>query len=125
MTSREFFSFCCNLAHIWDGTSGSHDMMGPVSIDSKSATFFKPGRTWLGTENMRLDSIHGCFPLLDSPLVFEIFPFLSTRPHSNPRPGQVHFRHSSHKLGTFLFWALTQSCSLRNHYIWDVTSGHF
>jgi hypothetical protein len=52
------------------------------------------------------------------------FPYLSTRPRSNPRPGQVRFHHSSNKSGTFPFWALTQSCSLENHYVWDVMSGH-
>jgi hypothetical protein len=44
---------------------------GPVSIASKSATFFEPYYTWLGTGNMRSNSVHGHFPLSDSPLMFE------------------------------------------------------
>jgi hypothetical protein len=48
----------------WEGGEG-------LSIASKFATFSEPGRTWLGTGNMRSNSVHGRFPLLDSPLVFE------------------------------------------------------
>jgi hypothetical protein len=73
---------------------------------------------------MRSNSVHGRFPLWDSPLVFEIFPDPSTQSCSNPRPGQVRFHHSSHKSGTFLFRALNQSCSLGNLYVRDIMSGH-
>jgi hypothetical protein len=54
---------------------------------------------WLGTGNMRSNSLHGCFPISDNPLVFEIFPYPSSQPDSNPRLGQVHFCYSSHQSG--------------------------
>jgi hypothetical protein len=75
---------------------------------------------WLGTRNTRLNSVHEHFPLSDSPHMFEFFPYPSTQPRSNPRSGYVCFHHLSHKCGTFLIRALTQSCSLGNHYVWDV-----
>jgi hypothetical protein len=97
MTSKKLFVYHCNPVYVWDGTSRSHDTRGPMSIASNSATFSETDRTWLGTGNMRSNYIHGHFPLSDTPLVFEIFPYPSTLPRSNLRPRQVHFRHSTHK----------------------------
>jgi hypothetical protein len=37
MTSKQLFVYRCNPVYVWDGTSGSHDMRGPMSIASKSA----------------------------------------------------------------------------------------
>jgi hypothetical protein len=71
MTSRQLFVYLCYPVYVWDKTSGSHDMRGPVSIASESATFSEPDRTWLGTGNMRSNFVHGHFPLSESPLVFE------------------------------------------------------
>jgi hypothetical protein len=124
MTSRQLFVYCCNPVYIWDRTSGSHDMRGPVSIAYNSASFSEPDCTWWDTRNMISNSVDGCFPLWDSPLMFEIFPFPSNRSCSNLRLGQVRFCHSSHESGAFTFLALTQSCTLGNHYIQDITSGH-
>jgi hypothetical protein len=71
MTSRQLFVYRSNSVYVWDGTSGSHDARGPVSIASKSTTISEPDRTWLGTGNMRSNSVHEHFPLSDNPLVFE------------------------------------------------------
>jgi hypothetical protein len=71
MTLRQLFIYRYNLVYVWDRTLGSHDTRGPVSIASKSATFSEPDHTWLGTENMTSNSVHGSFPLSDSPLMFE------------------------------------------------------
>jgi hypothetical protein len=71
MTTRHLFIYHCKLVYVWDGTLGSHDMSGPMSIASKSVTFSEPDHTCLGTRNMRSNSVHGRFPLSDSPLVFE------------------------------------------------------
>jgi hypothetical protein len=57
-------------------------------------------------------------------LCLRFFPYPSTQPRSNSRPGQVSFHHSSHKSGTFPFTSLTLSCSLGKHYVHDVTLGH-
>jgi hypothetical protein len=121
MTTTQLFVYHCNKAYVWDGTSRNHDTWGPVSIASIPTTFSEPDRTWMGTENTRLNSVHGHFPLSNSPLVFKIFPYLSTRPHSNLWLGPLCFHHSSDKSGTIPFRALPQSCCLGNHYHCDVT----
>jgi hypothetical protein len=92
-----------------------------MSIACNPATFSEPDRTWLGTGNMRSNTVHRHFPLSDSPLMVEIFPYPSTWPRSNLMPGQVHFHCSSHKSGNFSFRPLTQSCSLGKHYVREVT----
>jgi hypothetical protein len=84
MTSRQVFIYRYKLVYVRDGTLGSHDMMGPMSVVSKLATFSEPNCTWLGTGNIRSINVHKCFLLSDSPLMFE---FSLTRPHSNLRPG--------------------------------------
>jgi hypothetical protein len=71
MTSRQLFIYCSNPVYVWDGTPGSHDMRGPVSTASKSATFSEPDQTWFCTGNMRSNSVHERVPLSDNPLVFE------------------------------------------------------
>jgi hypothetical protein len=121
ITSRQVFIYCCNSVYVWDRTSESHDTRWPVSIACNPATFSEPDRTWLGTGNMRLNTVHRHFPLSDSPLMVEIFPYPSTWPCSNLMPGQVRFHCSSHKSGNFSFQPLTQSCSLGKHYVREVT----
>jgi hypothetical protein len=86
----------------WGG-GGAMTRGGPVSLASNSATFSKSDCTWLGTRNMRLISVHGHFPLSHSPLMFEIFPYPSTRPRSNLRLGKILLCHSSHQSRTFHF----------------------
>jgi hypothetical protein len=46
MTSRQLFIYRCNPVYVWDGTSGSHDMRGPVSIASTAATSSEPNHNW-------------------------------------------------------------------------------
>jgi hypothetical protein len=45
MTSMQLFVYRCIPVYVWDRTSRSHDMRGPVSIASNSATFSEPDRT--------------------------------------------------------------------------------
>jgi hypothetical protein len=71
MTSRQLFVYHCNPVYVWDRTSGSHDMRGPMSIKSNPATLSEPDRARLGTRHMRLNCVHGHFLLSDNPLVFE------------------------------------------------------
>jgi hypothetical protein len=104
-------------------TSRSHDTMGGHVHSILITHLLRARPAWMGTRNMISNSVHRLFPLSVSPLVFEFSPYRSTQPRSNLRPGYVHFHHSSNKSGTFPFQALTQSCSLRNHYIWYVMLG--
>jgi hypothetical protein len=94
---------------------------GPVSLASNSATFSESDCTWLGTRNMRLISVHGHFPLSHSPLMFEIFPYPASL---KPEAGKTPFMSFIPPISHIPFWALTQSCSLGNHYVPDVSSGH-
>jgi hypothetical protein len=104
MTTTQLFVYHCNKAYVWDGTSRNHDTWGPVSIASIPTTFSEPDRTWMGTENTRSNYVHGRFPLLDSPLVFQ---FSLTR-----LPGLAHTRGPEKSISiihpTYLVPLLTQ-----------------
>jgi hypothetical protein len=45
MTSKQLVIYHCNPIYDWDGTSGSHDTRGVMSIASKSTTFSEPDRS--------------------------------------------------------------------------------
>jgi hypothetical protein len=71
MTSRQLFVYRSNPVYPTPLTPLPLGGGANTSIESKSATFPEPDRTWLGTGNMRSNFVHGRFLLLDCPLVFE------------------------------------------------------
>jgi hypothetical protein len=93
----------------------------PLCLRHNIGSFPESDCTWLGTRNMRLISVHGHFPLSHSPLMFEIFPYPASL---KPEAGKTPFMSFIPPISHIPFWALTQSCSLGNHYVPDVSSGH-